>query len=115
MLTNSRGSHDKKFMGLDQLAMRGRHYGISVILISQFFTKITPAQRNNADFLFIGRQNRASYEMIEEQLNNTELSKKEFLEMIRKSTSNYYFLIVNQSSNSSSDIKNTFGKFKVPM
>jgi len=113
MLTNSRGSHDKKFAYLDMIAQKGRHLGLTLILISQYYTKISPTQRSNSDYLFIGRQNRASYELIESQLNNTSLDKKEFMDMLRKNTSDFNFLIMNQSTNTS-DINSSFGRFKVP-
>jgi hypothetical protein len=103
-----------RLKSLESLAQKGRHYGIDVWVICQWYLKVSPAQRNNTDILFYGKNSRASNELLESEANNGSLSRQEFMSMIQRNTDDYHFLVINNNSSNTSDLKKTYGKFKVP-
>jgi hypothetical protein len=105
--------HDKEMRSLSKIASQGRHWGVSCCCIVQYFTSLSPLQRNNASYIFYGKNNKASNELLESQFN-LGLSSKEFLKMIDDCTDNHNFLIINNEASNTSNLDSVYGKIKVP-
>lgn len=99
---------------LDSLSMKGRHYGVTVIQVLQHYTKASPAQRSNADYIFFFKNNRAGMELLEDEFNNGNLSKKEFLSLVDQNTNDHHCFVINNKSSTSADLNSMYGTFKVP-
>jgi hypothetical protein len=77
----------------------GRHYDINVVLISQTSNvALTPAIKQNADYLAYSRQNRYMLESIYSTVTN--IDKKTFIAWSEANNKNYTFLIVDNTSQS---------------
>lgn len=81
---------------IESVAVRGRHYNISVIMISQLYKKISvPMRVNSTNSIFFRIRNRNELEKIMEE-NQESLTKEEFLEVYNYATGEgYSFLHVN--------------------
>lgn len=95
------------------LAARGRHTGISVGITAQWLTSISPMQRLNSDYLFIGKTNAASIGILYDEFNLSNMSEKEFRKFIQKNTDDYRFLVINNNASNTSNLKEVYGSIKV--
>jgi hypothetical protein len=92
---------------------RGRHIGLSIIILQQYIYQISPACRGNCDYLLVGQSNTASQEVILKEFRMGNITKKQFIDIYKKSTCNHYFLVINCSSVEDNDDLNTiYGKIK---
>lgn len=92
---------------------RGRHIGLTIIILQQYIYQVNPACRGNADYLLVGQSNTASQEVILKEFRMGNISKKQFIEIYKKSTCNHYFLIINCSSvEDNDDLNSIYGKIK---
>jgi hypothetical protein len=86
---------------IKRLYTLGRHYDISIVLISQTSNvALTPAIKQNSDWLLYSRQNRYMLESIWSTVCN--IDKKTFIAWSEENNKNYTFLAVdntNQSNN----------------
>ena len=86
---------------IKRLYTLGRHYDISIVLISQTSNvALTPAIKQNSDWLLYSRQNRYMLESIWTTVCN--IDKKTFIAWSEENNKNYTFLAVdntNQSNN----------------
>ena len=97
------------------LIARGRHINISIIFTVQSLTMVSPLCRSNADFVFIGQLNNASLNIACDEYLAGSLDKKQFIEMYRKHTGDFNFLIINQSSiKDTTDMNLVYGTVRVP-
>lgn len=102
----------KKCKNLQNIIVRGRHYGITLIFITQYLKSqaCPPIVRNNADYIFLGKQNRQSLEIAENEYNIYN-NKQNFMDMMKKCGFNFQFVIINNGSISNKD---KYGIFRVP-
>jgi len=107
------GVRGHQFQTLDKLASISRHLGITTITLVQYFTSLSPKQRLNSDFIFYGKCNLQSNELLAKEFN-LGLDKKTFLKMVEESTDNHSFLVLNNCASNMGDLKEVYGVFKVP-
>lgn len=98
-----------KSPALKKLIIRGRHFGISILITTQYIRSVPPIIRNNTQYYFLGRQNRQSLEIVENELNIFK-DKKEFMKMLRHVGENYTFLIINTDSK---NVKDMYGLTRI--
>ena len=67
---------------LEILFVRGRYINIAMILTFLNLHLIPPVARNTLDFLFVGRMNRQSINLLINEFISGDISKKEFLKFI---------------------------------
>ena len=97
-----------------KIFVRARHIYITIILTSQYLNSIPPIARNNLDYLLVNKINAKSLDILEEEFN-IGMPKKEFIDMFKKTTGNYKFLIINNCSSGYNDnYDELFGSIKVP-
>jgi len=84
---------------IKKLYTLGRHYDINVILISQTSNvALTPAIKQNADYLLYSRLNRYQLATLWESITN--MDKREFIRFSEENNKNYTFLCVDNTSQS---------------
>ena len=84
---------------IKRLYTLGRHYDISIILISQTSNvALTPAIKQNSDWLLYSRQNRYMLESIWSTVCN--IDKKTFIAWSEENNKNYTFLAIDNTSQS---------------
>ena len=93
---------------------RGRHYGVSLLVTTQYLNSLPPLIRNNSDYVFVGQQNRASVELLQQQFQSGDITKKEFLDMYYRCTMDYNFLLINCNSVKDTDLNSIYGVIKMP-
>jgi hypothetical protein len=77
----------------------GRHYDISIVLISQTSNvALTPAIKQNSDYILYSRLNRYQLGSLWESLTN--IDKREFIRFSEENNKNYMFLCVDNTSQS---------------
>lgn len=79
---------------LRQLVVRGRHFGISLLITTQYVKSVPPLVRNNTQYYFLSRQNRASLDIVEKELNLFK-NKHDFEQMLSLAGQDYKFIIIN--------------------
>jgi len=81
------------------LYANSRHYHISVILLSQIANRVlTPAIKENSDYLFFSRINRRGLESIWESICN--IDKKSFIAFAEKNNKDYSFILYDNTAQS---------------
>jgi hypothetical protein len=81
------------------LYANSRHYHVSVILLSQIANRLlTPAIKENSDYLFFSRINRKGLESIWESICN--IDKKDFIAFAEKSNKDYSFILYDNTTQS---------------
>jgi hypothetical protein len=99
---------------LKKLYTRGRHLGLSVIMISQHLTHIPPVCRNNADYVIVSQLNRASLGLLADEYCSAGISKEEFIKLYGNATKDFHFFVINQNATKSGDIDEIYGCIGVP-
>ena len=98
---------------LKKLVGRGRHCGLTLISTAQSLTLLSPLQRQNADYAFVGQMSAGGLAILEQEYR-TKMSRDEFRQLYNRSTLDYNFLIINQCSTKTDDLNETYGIIKVP-
>lgn len=97
------------------LFARSRHIGISVIITCQYLHLVPPIVRNNTDFLAVGQLNHQGLQILKDDFMLGSISREEFEKQYYKSTSDYNFLLINNTSVLNNDDLNLiYGKIKTP-
>lgn len=96
--------HPQKMETLESIAVRGRHYNISVIMISQLYKKLSnPMRVNSTNLIFFRIRNRNELLKVVEE-NQESLTKKEFISMYNFATKDpFTFLHVNNQATDPSE------------
>ena len=98
-----------------KLFTRGRHIKIAVILTSQYIFSVPPTARNNSDFILTSQMNTQGLDLLTSEFLFGNLTKKEFINMYHKNTSNYGFLVINNNCvKENDDINEIYGCLRVP-
>ena len=97
--------------GIKMLYTRGRHSFIAICVISQNLKSVSPIMRNNSDYILTGQLNAANVESLCESYRCPIISKIDFIDLYKNSTSDYNFLVINNNSVSSNidDINSYYG------
>ena len=97
-----------------KLFSRGRHACISVIVIAQMLHHISPLMRCNSDYILSGQLNSANIELMSDEFRCPLISKKEFIILYKKLTSNYNFMVINNNTITKNvdDINEYYGSIK---
>ena len=98
---------------LKKLIGRSRHFGLTLISTAQSLTLLSPLQRQNADYVFVGQCSSGSLAILDAEFR-TKLSRNEFIDLYNKTTLNYQFLVINQNSSKTSDLNEIYGSIRVP-
>ena len=94
---SSKEAENSRF--IKRLYTLGRHYDISVILISQTSNvALTPAIKQNSDYILYSRLNRYQLAALHEAVTN--MDKREFIQFSESHNKNYTFLCVDNTSQS---------------
>ena len=84
---------------IKKLYTLGRHYDISIVLISQTSNvALTPAIKQNSDFLGYSRLNK--YQLLSLYESITNMGRKEFVEFSEQNNKNYVFIFVDNTTQS---------------
>ena len=105
----------KKNPIIQRVFTRGRHHNISIIILQQQLYMVSPQCRANSDWLFSGQSTQKSIEILAEEFLVGNLTKREFIKMYHKSSSDHYFLLINNNSvKDANDISQLYSKIRVP-
>jgi hypothetical protein len=99
---------------LKNIYSRGRHYGLGILVTTQYLNSISPLIRNNTDYLFVGQQNKQSVELLQAQFQSGDISKIDFMKMYYRCTTDYNFLLINCNSVKDTDLNSIYGVIKTP-
>jgi hypothetical protein len=100
---------------LKKLFTRGRHLNIAVIMTAKYIYQLPPVVRNNCDYCMFAQMNAQSLELLCQEYLLGTISKKDFIAMYYRCTSNYNFLCINNNCVSdNSDLNQIYGCIKVP-
>lgn len=97
-----------------QLATQFRHYNISIILVSQWVTRIPASMRELSTHVFLFKQNtKLAYENTYDSFGGYFNNWKEWKNFIDNATGDYKFLFVNNKSKTN-DVKDVYKSLKCP-
>jgi len=100
---------------LKQLATRGRHIKIAVMITCQYIYQIPPVIRNNCDYIYCGQMNQQGLKLLTDEFLMGNIDKKQFVDLYHSNTNDYNFLVINNNSTSdNNDIKQIYGRIKTP-
>jgi len=100
---------------LKQLATRGRHIKIAVMITCQYIYQIPPVIRNNCDYIYVGQMNQQGLKLLTDEFLMGNIDKKQFVDLYHSNTNDYNFLVINNNSTSdNNDIKQIYGRIKTP-
>lgn len=98
-----------------KLCTRGRHIKISVVITSQYIYQLAPVSRNNADFILCSQMNTQGLDLLTTEFLFGNITKKEFIELYYKNTTNFGFLVIkNSCAKNNEDINEIYGNLRVP-
>ena len=97
-----------------QLFVKGRHYGITIFVTSQYINLISPIARTNSDWIFAGQMNRNALDILAQEYLSGDIDKKDFIGMYNKNTQDYGFLLINANSiKDNSNLDEIYGHVKI--
>ena len=98
---------------LKNMFANGRHYSLSLIITTQHLHSVSPLQRGNCDYCFIGQQNNESIEILCSTYLSGKITKKQFIELYDNSTLDYNFFAINCNSvKNRDDLNELYGKIR---
>ena len=105
----------RKSKTFTQIATRGRHLKISVIMTSQYLYQFPPVARSNCDFIAVGQMNRQALDILANEFQHGNIAKKDFIKMYYNSTNDYNFLLINNNTaKNNNDVNEIYGIISVP-
>ena len=114
-LIGSNNLHYQHSPSLAKLYSRGRHICITIINIVQYLNAVSPLQRLNTDICFCGMVNNNSIELILNEYVSGNITKNDFLDLYRRATLDYSFLVINNCSTKTDDLNEIYGILKSPI
>lgn len=100
---------------LKKLYARGRHINISIIITCQYLNSLPPLCRSNSDWVICGQMNKQSVGLLCDEYMTGSIEKPEFIKLYNRSTQNYGFLVINNTSiKESSDLNQIYGIIRCP-
>ena len=108
-------SIEKADKTMELLYSIGRHYFISVILISQYLYQFSRTMRQNSDWVICGQGNAKTLQNLNEEFLFGNITKDEFNDMYKDATSNHGFLLINTCSvKDNNDLNSIYGILRTP-
>ena len=103
----------KKNSSLRLMATTGRHFHLSVIILSQYLYQIAPVVRSNCDYMLAGQMNAKSRDILCDEFLLGHTTKSEFISIYNSASSNHGFMIIcNTSVEDVSNVDSIYGKIK---
>lgn len=88
---------------LNKLYSLGRHYNISIILLTQYLkNSLSPVIRNNVDYMFFSINNRNTVDVIYDMVVYPH-DRKTFYKFVHENTTDYRFIIYDNTKSSSNN------------
>jgi hypothetical protein len=107
--------HRSKWPHLTAAFTKGRHYGMSIVLTAQALTLVSLTWRSNADAVLVSQLNARGLQMLGDEFLFGDLTKREFMTLVRKATTQYTFLAINCSTvRSTSELGLIYGTLRCP-
>lgn len=98
-----------------KLFTRGRHLGITVIVVQQYIYHVPPICRTNCDYVLVSQMNNQGLDILTNEYRMGSIEVDEFKKMYLRSTSNYGFLLINNNCASDNDnLNEIYGCIRVP-
>jgi len=97
---------------LKQIATRGRHIGIYLIITCQYLHMIPPAIRTQIDYIFCGQMNKNSVNILCDEYQSSNISKEDFVQCYNRCTKDYSFMVINNNSCKTNDLNENYGMIK---
>ena len=104
----------KSSRSLERLFTLGRHYHLSLIVITQRIKSLSTTCRINTNFLICGLLNQQSIKLLLEEYTLGQISKNDFEKMYREATSDYGFVIINNSAGKSNSLNSYYASIRIP-
>ena len=106
--------HNNKIF--ERIFTTGRHYFLSCIITSQYITHIPPSARTNCDFIysFFILLNNNNIQILADEFTLGDCSRKQFIEIYKKTIPDHGFLLINNSSTKSNSVDEIYGTMRVP-
>ena len=109
-------ANDKAFahsLTIKKLYGRGRHSFISIICVGQQLHSLATIQRSNADFLLCAQMNCNNVSLLCDEFRAPIINKKQFIELYKMCTTNYFFFVINNNTVKNTDnINDYYGTIK---
>ena len=93
---------------IKKLCTRGRHSFISIIVLGQQLVHVSPIMRNNSDYILCGQLNASNIEQLCDSYRVPLIDKHEFIQLYKKLTNNYKFMVINNNTVQDSENINSF-------
>ena len=93
---------------IKKLYTRGRHSFISIIVLGQQLVHVSPIMRNNSDYVLCGQLNASNIEQLCDSYRVPLIDKQEFIQLYKKLTNNYKFMVINNNTVEDSENINSF-------
>jgi hypothetical protein len=94
---------------------KGRHVGLTIIVIQQYIYHIPPVCRTNCDYVFVSQMNSKGVTTLAEEYRFGNIEIKDFKKMFLKSTSDFGFLLINCNCAKNNDsLDDIYGIVRVP-
>ena len=100
---------------MSKLITTNRHMNISVIILSQYFRKLSPVIRTNCSFYMIFPSSMVELEKVSDELCPPNMSKRKFIEIMQFATSDKYnFISINTKCGIDKMLRKNFGQIIDP-
>ena len=101
---------------LRNIMFNGRHYGITLIIATQYLKALTPDIRANFDYFFIFNTNNIEdIKKIYETCGGMFGTQQTFIKIINECTKNYNILVIRNTGNPGSELSDNFGIFRAKL
>ena len=96
---------------MTKLFTLNRHLNLSVIIMSQYFKKLSPVIRTNASYTLFFPASSAEVDKLAEEMCPANMTKNEFKEIVEYATNEeYQFLGINSKAKCGEQLRKGFGK-----
>ena len=110
--SNTRFHNSKTF---ERIFTISRHCNLSCIITSQYITHIPPSARVNSNFILVSNLNNNNIQILANEYTLGDCSRKEFIEIYKRTIPNHGFLLINNSSTKHNNIDEIYGVMRVPI
>lgn len=107
-------AHQSKTLRI--LSARGRHIGVCAMITAQYLKSVPPLMRNNADYIFYGKSNTYSDEILfEEFAVANDMTRDQFIKFIRINTDDHRFLVICNCASNTSNRLDVYGTIRAEL
>ena len=109
--SNTRFHNNKTF---ERIFTTSRHYFLSCMIVTQFITHIPPSARVNCEYVLVSNLNNNNIQILADEYTLGNCTRKEFIQIYKRSIPNHGFLLINNSSTKHNNIDEIYGVMRVP-